>query len=101
MSPSPVTTADASYAYDTAAGGDDTASGGDDTSGGGDTDCDLEWYLDGDEDGYLLQIFTKNLVGPIFIELIQRNNHNRPSATTPSRSYQLVQHRHLPLIIVA
>jgi 4-hydroxyphenylpyruvate dioxygenase len=26
-------------------------------------------------DGYLLQIFTKNLVGPIFIELIQRKNH--------------------------
>jgi 4-hydroxyphenylpyruvate dioxygenase len=31
--------------------------------------------VDGDEDGYLLQIFTKNLVGPIFIELIQRKNH--------------------------
>jgi homogentisate 1,2-dioxygenase len=31
--------------------------------------------VDGDEGGYLLQIFTKNLVGPIFIELIQRNNH--------------------------
>ena len=26
-------------------------------------------------DGYLLQIFTKNLIGPIFIELIQRHNH--------------------------
>ncbi len=31
--------------------------------------------VDGDEDGYLLQIFTKNLFGPIFIELIQRKNH--------------------------
>lgn len=31
--------------------------------------------VDGDEEGYLLQIFTKNLVGPIFIELIQRQNH--------------------------
>ncbi|MCO4764035.1 MAG: 4-hydroxyphenylpyruvate dioxygenase [Myxococcales bacterium] len=31
--------------------------------------------VDGDEEGYLLQIFTKNLVGPIFIELIQRKNH--------------------------
>jgi 4-hydroxyphenylpyruvate dioxygenase len=31
--------------------------------------------VDGDEDGYLLQIFTKNLIGPIFIELIQRKNH--------------------------
>ncbi|MFT3713313.1 MAG: 4-hydroxyphenylpyruvate dioxygenase [Archangium sp.] len=31
--------------------------------------------LDGDEHGYLLQIFTRNLVGPIFIELIQRKNH--------------------------
>jgi 4-hydroxyphenylpyruvate dioxygenase len=31
--------------------------------------------VDGDADGYLLQIFTKNLVGPIFIELIQRENH--------------------------
>jgi 4-hydroxyphenylpyruvate dioxygenase len=31
--------------------------------------------IDGDEDGYLLQIFTKNLIGPIFIEIIQRENH--------------------------
>lgn len=31
--------------------------------------------VDGDESGYLLQIFTKNLIGPIFIELIQRENH--------------------------
>ena len=31
--------------------------------------------VDGDEDGYLLQIFTRNLVGPIFFELIQRRNH--------------------------
>jgi 4-hydroxyphenylpyruvate dioxygenase len=31
--------------------------------------------LDGDEHGYLLQIFTRNVVGPIFIELIQRKNH--------------------------
>lgn len=35
----------------------------------------LNILVDGDEDGYLLQIFTKNLVGPIFIELIQRENH--------------------------
>jgi 4-hydroxyphenylpyruvate dioxygenase len=31
--------------------------------------------IDGDENGYLLQIFTKNIIGPIFIEIIQRNNH--------------------------
>jgi len=31
--------------------------------------------VDGDEAGYLLQIFTKPLCGPIFIELIQRRNH--------------------------
>jgi 4-hydroxyphenylpyruvate dioxygenase len=31
--------------------------------------------VDGDEDGYLLQIFTRNLIGPIFIEMIQRENH--------------------------
>ena len=31
--------------------------------------------IDGDDKGYLLQIFTKNLVGPIFIEIIQRKNH--------------------------
>lgn len=35
----------------------------------------LNVLVDGDEKGYLLQIFTKNLVGPIFIELIQRENH--------------------------
>ncbi|MER2564289.1 MAG: 4-hydroxyphenylpyruvate dioxygenase [Myxococcaceae bacterium] len=31
--------------------------------------------VDGDEKGYLLQIFTKNLIGPIFIEIIQRKDH--------------------------
>ncbi|MCB0377422.1 MAG: 4-hydroxyphenylpyruvate dioxygenase [Bdellovibrionales bacterium] len=36
---------------------------------------DLNVLVDGDDDGYLLQIFTKNLVGPIFIEIIERNNH--------------------------
>ncbi len=38
----------------------------------------LEEYnilVDGDEEGYLLQIFTKNVIGPIFIEIIQRKNH--------------------------
>ncbi len=31
--------------------------------------------VDGDEEGYLLQIFTKNVIGPIFFEMIQRKNH--------------------------
>jgi 4-hydroxyphenylpyruvate dioxygenase len=31
--------------------------------------------VDGDEAGYLPQIFTRNVVGPIFFELIQRHNH--------------------------
>ncbi len=31
--------------------------------------------IDGDNEGYLLQIFTKNIIGPIFIEIIQRKNH--------------------------
>lgn len=31
--------------------------------------------VDGDDEGYLLQIFTKDIIGPIFIEIIQRNNH--------------------------
>lgn len=31
---------------------------------------------DGDEEGYLLQIFTKNLIGPIFFEVIQRKGHS-------------------------
>ena len=31
--------------------------------------------VDGDADGYLLQIFTKNIIGPIFVEIIQRENH--------------------------
>lgn len=31
--------------------------------------------VDGNDTAYLLQIFTKNLFGPIFIELIQRENH--------------------------
>jgi len=32
--------------------------------------------IDGDAEGYLLQIFTKNLFGPIFFEFIQRKNHH-------------------------
>ncbi|MCO5141582.1 MAG: 4-hydroxyphenylpyruvate dioxygenase [Oligoflexia bacterium] len=35
----------------------------------------LSLLADGDEAGYLLQIFTKNMVGPIFYEVIQRENH--------------------------
>ena len=31
--------------------------------------------VDGDDSGYLLQIFTQNLFGPIFIEIIQRKNN--------------------------
>jgi len=31
--------------------------------------------VDGDEGGYLLQVFTKNVIGPIFIEIIQRAEH--------------------------
>jgi 4-hydroxyphenylpyruvate dioxygenase len=36
---------------------------------------DFHVLVDGDEHGYLLQIFTKNIIGPIFIEIIQRKNH--------------------------
>jgi 4-hydroxyphenylpyruvate dioxygenase len=32
--------------------------------------------VDGDHKGYLLQIFTKNQVGPIFLEVIQRRGHD-------------------------
>ncbi|MSP19732.1 MAG: 4-hydroxyphenylpyruvate dioxygenase, partial [Bdellovibrionales bacterium] len=28
--------------------------------------------VDGDPEGYLLQIFTRNAIGPIFFEIIQR-----------------------------
>lgn len=35
----------------------------------------LRLLVDGDEEGYLLQIFTQNLIGPIFYEFIQRKNH--------------------------
>ncbi len=31
--------------------------------------------VDGDDEGYLLQIFTQNVIGPVFFELIQRKNH--------------------------
>ena len=37
---------------------------------------DLRILADGDDDGYLLQIFTKNVIGPIFFEIIQRKNHD-------------------------
>jgi 4-hydroxyphenylpyruvate dioxygenase len=32
--------------------------------------------IDGDPKGYLLQIFTENMVGPIFLEIIQRRRHD-------------------------
>lgn len=32
--------------------------------------------IDGDAEGYLLQIFTQNMIGPIFFEIIQRRNHS-------------------------
>lgn len=32
--------------------------------------------VDGDEHGYLLQIFTKNAIGPVFFEVIQRKGHD-------------------------
>lgn len=32
--------------------------------------------VDGDEQGYLLQIFSKNIIGPIFFEVIERKNHH-------------------------
>ena len=38
-------------------------------------DLELNILIDGDQEGYLLQIFTKNVIGPIFIEIIQRKNH--------------------------
>lgn len=31
--------------------------------------------IDGDDQGYLLQIFTQNMIGPIFFEIIQRKNN--------------------------
>lgn len=36
---------------------------------------ELQILVDGDDEGYLLQIFTKNIIGPIFFEIIQRKNH--------------------------
>lgn len=35
----------------------------------------LKILADGDKEGYLLQIFTKNMIGPIFFEIIQRKGH--------------------------
>ena len=35
----------------------------------------LKVLVDGDSSAYLLQIFTKNLIGPIFFEIIQRKGH--------------------------
>ena len=37
---------------------------------------DLSALVDGDNTGYLLQIFTKNIIGPIFFEIIQRKGHH-------------------------
>jgi 4-hydroxyphenylpyruvate dioxygenase len=36
---------------------------------------DYNLLVDGDEQGYLIQIFTENVIGPIFFEFIQRNNN--------------------------
>ena len=37
---------------------------------------ELKILVDGDDKFYLLQIFTKNICGPIFIEIIQRKGHD-------------------------
>ena len=37
---------------------------------------DLGILVDGDVEGYLLQIFTQNLIGPIFFEIIQRKGND-------------------------
>mgnify|MGYP001212392472 CR=1 FL=1 len=37
---------------------------------------DFNLLVDGNSNGYLIQIFTKNLIGPIFFEFIQRKNHS-------------------------
>lgn len=37
---------------------------------------ELKILVDGDESGYLLQIFTQNQIGPIFFEVIQRKGHD-------------------------
>lgn len=36
----------------------------------------LHILVDGDEEGYLLQLFTKYMVGPLFYEFIQREKHD-------------------------
>lgn len=36
----------------------------------------LKILVDGDEKGYLLQVFTQNLCGPIFFEVIDRKGHD-------------------------
>lgn len=37
---------------------------------------ELQILVDGDHDGYLLQIFSKTVIGPIFYEVIQRKGHD-------------------------
>ena len=37
---------------------------------------ELKVLADGDHEGYLLQIFTENMIGPIFFEIIQRKGHD-------------------------
>lgn len=36
---------------------------------------DYNLLVDGDDSGYLIQIFSKNVIGPIFFEFIQRKNN--------------------------
>jgi 4-hydroxyphenylpyruvate dioxygenase len=36
---------------------------------------DLGLLVDGDETGYLLQIFSEDQIGPLFFEIIQRKGH--------------------------
>lgn len=35
----------------------------------------LQLLVDGDKDGYLLQIFSETYIGPLFFEIIQRKSH--------------------------
>ena len=36
----------------------------------------MQILADGDKKTYLLQIFTKNMIGPIFFEVIERHGHD-------------------------
>lgn len=61
---------------------------------------ELNILVDYDDNGYLLQIFTKNMQDrpTLFLEVIQRHNHNVSNHCLKIKIYNLIYHNQIEYI---